>query len=79
MVRNQMTVHRVKRQWALKVLRHWALFKYLGQFLPLSPSVYPPRPERTLDLLSARLALFVYNIEKGEKEWFRSCTGFTWK
>lgn len=42
-----------------------------------SPLRYNPLPPETmLDLLSARLASFVYNIEKGEGEWFTSCNEF---
>ncbi len=52
-------------QWAPKVLRQSALFEYLGQILPLTPSILPPPPETMLYLLSARLASFEYNIEKG--------------
>ncbi len=47
----------------------------LHKFYP-SPLRYYPLAKLMLDLLSTRLALFMYSIEKGEGEWFTSCTRF---
>lgn len=54
-------------QRATKVLRHSYPLGYLGHISPLIPSIFFLSPKTTLDLLSARLALFLYNTEKGER------------
>ena len=53
----------IAAHWATKVLRHLST---LDTFHPSPSSTLSPPPETMLDLVSARLASFLHNVELGE-------------